>query len=111
MKPKDMPNDATGDALRRLASHGSDLEKSMLVDFHVAAPTEAAAQAIARDARPLGFVTQVYQTDDDWTCKCSLETVATYDVISALEAKLDRLARPHRGHVDGFGSFGNAPSS
>lgn len=38
----DFPDDADGDALRRLVNDGSDLTKPMLIDFQIAVPTEEA---------------------------------------------------------------------
>jgi hypothetical protein len=39
------PDDADGDALRRLAERGSDLSKPKLIDFQIAVHTESAAKA------------------------------------------------------------------
>lgn len=44
------PNDADGDALRRVAGAGSDMSKPMDIDFAVAAPDEDAREC--RDAQP-----------------------------------------------------------
>jgi Regulator of ribonuclease activity B len=42
------PNDSDGDALRRVVNDGSDMSKPMFIDFQVAVPDEAAANALAK---------------------------------------------------------------
>ncbi|MCG8435309.1 MAG: ribonuclease E inhibitor RraB [Gammaproteobacteria bacterium] len=44
------PNDADGDALRRIAADGSDMTKPMEVDYHVAAPDQSASQMLPSDS-------------------------------------------------------------
>ncbi len=104
------PNDADGDALRRIAADGSDMTKPMVIDYHVAAPDQTAAEAIAGAAGKLGYQTKVYRHDDDgaWTCECSKEMLASHEGVIAAQDELDALSRPHGGHSDGWGTFGNA---
>ena len=64
---QDFPNDAEGDALRRIASHGSDLSKPMHFDFQVAVPDEAAAKNLAQAAQKLGYRAAIYNSPE-----CSL---------------------------------------
>ena len=55
----DYPNDADGDALRRVAADGADMSKPMSIDFAIAAPSEDAGERIAAEARRLGFSVKV----------------------------------------------------
>ena len=107
-----IPDDATGAALRRLADDGSDLSKPMAMDFFVAVPSQEAGAAVARGAKERGFEASVEQDSETghWTCYCTITLVPEYAAVVAIEGELDALARQHRGHADGFGSFGNADS-
>jgi regulator of RNase E activity RraB len=110
--PDYFPNDADGDALRRLVNDGSDLSKPMAVDFQVAVPDEAAANKLAEVAYKLGYRVKIYASPEcslPWTCECSTRMVASYDALIAIQKELATLARPFRGHPDGWGSFGNEP--
>lgn len=55
----DYPNDADGDALRRVAGDGSDMSTPMEIDFAVAAPDEASAIGIAQAAQSKGYHTNI----------------------------------------------------
>ena len=48
------PNNADGEALRRVGADGSDLSKPMFINFHVALPGEASAKRLAAIAQKLG---------------------------------------------------------
>lgn len=106
----DYPNDADGDALRRVASHNNMLAP-MTVDFHVSAPDEATANKIAQAAYELGYRCRIYDSEIDsaWTCQCSSRMLLTYDAVIAIQKELDQVAIPFGGHIDGWGSFGNDP--
>jgi hypothetical protein len=109
----DFPNDSDGQALRRVLKDGSDLAKPMFVDFQVAMPTELAANALAAEARKLGYRTSVYDSDKcrlPWTCECSTRMLATYEGVLAIQAELAALSAPLDGFPDGWGTFGNAPN-
>ncbi|QQE11396.1 ribonuclease E inhibitor RraB [Planctomycetota bacterium] len=105
-----IPNDATGDALRRYIQHGSDLTKPMVMDFFVAVPSQKAGDAVAIEAQKLGFKTQVEKDEgsENWTCYCTITMIPHYKDVVEVEEKLQVLATPHSGHIDGFGSYGNA---
>ena len=105
-----LPNDATGDALRRMVNSGSDLTKPMEMDFFVIVPSEAAGDQVARRAQKLGFATKVepYNDDGEWTCYCTKTIVPRYGKVVKIERALDAMARPFGGSVEGFGSYGNA---
>lgn len=106
----EFPNDADGDALRRLAADGSDFSRPMCVDFQVAVPDETAANGLAGVAYKLGYRVKIYASPEcsrPWTCECSVRMLFTYDGIIAIQSELAALAEPFGGCPDGWGSFGN----
>lgn len=107
------PHDADGDALRRVASQGSDMSKPMYINFQLAAADRAAAEAIAAAARKFGYRATTYDSPGDeapWTCECSTRMLATYDGVIAIQAELAEMSAPLGGYVDGWGTFGNGPN-
>src|SRR6516225_6211293 len=99
------PNDADGDALRRVANMGSDLSKPMFINFQVAVPDEASAEALAAVARKLGYRVTVYDSlesdgpecdspecDLPWTCECSTRMLATYEGVIAIQKELAEIS-------------------
>ncbi len=114
--PLDYPNNADGDALRRLVAGGNDMSKPMDIDFAVAAWDEAAAKCVAEEAVKLGYRTDIsfFRQDGDdgshppWTCTCTKTMVPDYNALIAVQVELDRIARPFGAFADGWGTFGNA---
>jgi Regulator of ribonuclease activity B len=106
----DYPNDADGDALRRVARDGSDMTRPMDVDFAVAVPDEMSGLEVAKLAQGLGYRPDVVRDDESgsWTCCCTRSMVLTYAAVIAAQAELDRVAGPVGGASDGWGTFGNA---
>ena len=112
LDPKlDFPDDADGDALRRIAQDGSDMSKPMEIEFAVAAPDEDSARAIAKAAASRGYRTDVDRDGaGTWSCYCARSMVATYKAVVEGQAELDALSRLHGGYADGWGTAGNAPA-
>jgi Regulator of ribonuclease activity B len=103
------PSDADGDALRRVAEHGSDMSKSMDVEFAIRVPDQSAGQTISDLAMQRGYACHLWQSDEgNWDCICTRNMVLTYDEVVAAQRELNDLARPYGGHIDGWGTFGNA---
>jgi hypothetical protein len=102
------PDDADGDALRRLAEH-SDMSRLAKIDFMVAVSNEAAGRSIAALAELRGYRVTVERDAESsaWTCYCARTMLATYEGVVAAQAELDQLARSYGGQADGWGSFGN----
>jgi regulator of RNase E activity RraB len=117
---KSIPDDPTGEALRQLMEHGSDLSKPMEMDFFIAVPSQEAGDKVAIKARELGFTTVVEQDDEldeeghppdhppEWTCYCTKTLIPEYSEIVKIEEQLGSIAEEFGGYSDGFGSFGNA---
>ncbi len=108
----DYPNDADGDALRRLVAGGGDMSKPIDIDFFIAASDEATATEVADKATELGYRTEVCFDDDvgsgdSWTCECSKAMIPTYQAVIAAQAELDAIARPLGAYADGWGTLGD----
>lgn len=105
-----MPDDETGEALRRIAADGSDLQRPLKMDFFLAVPSEAMGREVALRVHPLGFETSVEEDAESstWTCYATKTIVPVYSTVVAIEQQLDAIARECGGHADGFGTFGNA---
>ena len=106
----DYPDDADGDALRRLAGDGSDMSKPMSIDFQVAVPDLESADRLAEAVAKLGYRVAVYESPGcrlPWTTECSTRMLATYAGVIAIQAELEELSRQFGGFPDGWGSFGN----
>ena len=103
------PADADGDALRQVASSGSDMTQPMTIDFSVAAPDEAAARRMAAAAELLGFDPSIYEDPEkrSWSVYCSKSMLATYEGVVAVQGQLNAMAAPHGGRCEGWASFGN----
>src|SRR5262245_41585984 len=101
------PDDADGDALRRVAGNGSDMSKPMEIDFTVDVPSEAAGRQVAERAALLGYRAKVdHDVEDDvWTCYCTKRMLATYDDVVAAQVELEAVSVPFGGHCDGWGTF------
>ena len=103
------PNDADGDALRRVAGDGSDLSRPMEVHFTIAVPDEGAGRAIGDAATKAGFTCAVERSEESgaWTSYCTKVMIASYDALIREQEDLQRLATPHHGDVDGWYTAGN----
>lgn len=61
----DYPDDADGDALRRVADDGSDMSQPMDVDFMIDVAGGIAAEAIATAARARGYDVEMVEESVD----------------------------------------------
>ena len=103
------PNDADGDALRRIASIVCDMTQPMEIDFIVDVPSQNGGLRVAELATRLGYRTSVeYDEEDDaWTCYCTRLMVPSYEAVCGAQSELDELSRPLGGRADGWGTEGN----
>lgn len=105
----DLPNDADGDAIRRVFDGGSDPRRPMVLDFHIAAPSREVAERVSDAAASLSYHTKA-STDEcgeNWTVTCSTRTLLTHRAVIAMQAELYNLAEPLGARVDGWGTWGN----
>jgi hypothetical protein len=105
-----MPDDATADAIKRWAVEGSDLSRSMKIDFFIVTPDELTGKKIAELPILDKFKSSVEYSEDvrEWTCYLTIEIIPTYAEITAIENILEAVAVSHSAEYAGFGSFGNS---
>ena len=103
------PDDADGDALRRVASTGADMSGPMDIDFFVVVPDREGGEALAQLAARAGYRTELLHDDEDdaWDCYCTKSMLPTYDGVVTAQCELDQLSRPFGGHTDGWATSGN----
>jgi hypothetical protein len=115
------PNDADGDALRRVVASGSDMSRPMRVEFFVAVPDQYTGESVVRLASDIGYAAELVQDEADeeqghseasgaWTCYCSKSMILTYEGVIHAQQELDDLSRPLGGFSDGWGTPGNENS-
>lgn len=111
MMTHELPQDADGDALRRLIATGSDLSRPMTIDFAMSVPNEETGSRFASVARNLGYLIDLDQDEEsgEWTCYCSKEMVATHEALLGAQRELTAAGAPFGAAADGWGSFGNGP--
>jgi regulator of RNase E activity RraB len=108
-----IPNDADGDAMRRVLSHDADPSRPMDIDFMIACLDVATAERIAPLASSLGYTTKITadEEDDSVTCYCMRNMLLDYDALISAQSELDAVAKLHDGYIDGWGTFGNTPET
>ena len=106
----DYPNDADGDALRRLVEAGADMTKPMDIEYSVAVPSESAGKQIATAANQRGYASELFHDEahDSWSVYCIKRMLPTYEGVMAAQAEISELSRPFDCECDGWGTFGNA---
>jgi hypothetical protein len=114
------PDDEDGAVLADLAERGLDMTQPLAIDFFVAAPDEAAAEAIAQALGHRKYEVQIVydegepdedgniDPDDDefgpsWTVYVNKQMVPEYSEIVRIKKELDVIAQPLGGHADGWG--------
>jgi Regulator of ribonuclease activity B len=105
------PNDANGDALRRMEAQGDDLTRPRNIDFSVAFADAKSAEQFAAHFRALGHEVSVESTETDqgfpWDVVVVQHMVPSYDGITNFENLLQSTANALGGHNDGWGCFSN----
>ena len=108
------PNDANGDALRRMEAQGDDLTRSRNIDFSVAFADTKSAEQFAAHFRALGHEVSVEPTETDqdfpWDVVVARHMVPSYDQITNFENLLQSVANAWGGRNDGWGCFSEPPS-
>jgi hypothetical protein len=103
------PNDANGDALRRMEAQGDDLTRPRKIDFTVAFTDASSAEQFAEHFRALGHGVSVELTETNqdfpWDVVVVQHMVPSYDGITSFENLLQSVAGGWGGHNDGWGCF------
>lgn len=107
------PDDANGDALRRMQEAGDNLTRPRDVEFTVVFPTENTAKQFADHVCALGYAASVELTrtveDCPWDVIVVKHMVPSYEEIGAVEEWLQRAADTFGGRNDGWGCLSSAP--
>ena len=110
------PDDANGDALRRMEGHGDDLTKPRNIDFTVVFPDQSSAEQFAEHFRGLGLKVSVrlsrVNQDLPWDALVVKHMAPSYEEIVDFEDLLQSVAELWGGRNDGWGCFSEprAPS-
>jgi hypothetical protein len=109
------PNDANGDALRRMETQGDDLTKLRNIDFAVAFADARSAEQFAEYFRALGHDVSVELTETDpdfrWDAVVVQHMVASHEEITNFEKALQSVADGWGGRNDGWSCFSEPPST
>ena len=101
------PDDATGDALRRMEAQGDDLTRPRNIEFTVVFPNENAAKQFADYFCTLGYAASAELTgsvqDFPWDVIVVKHMVPSQEEIGAFEDSIQRVAVTYGGHNDGWG--------
>ncbi|MFT3787706.1 MAG: ribonuclease E inhibitor RraB [Tepidisphaeraceae bacterium] len=104
----DFPNDADGDAIRRVAEAGHDLRSSMPVDFRILVADENAARAIAIEAQDRAFSAAIGPAETGgWQVIVTRSMLLRYWDVVQLQKDLNDLAEPFEGYCDAWATVGN----
>lgn len=110
----DFPNDANGDALRRLEAAGDDLAVSREIEFAVVFPTKDSAEQFTKRLAELGYEASFELADTIRELPWEVVVVncmrTCYADIGKFEDLLQNIANPLNGRNDGWGCY-SAPSS
>jgi hypothetical protein len=106
----DIPDDDTGQAIKRWAGKGSDLASPMKIDFFIEVADGVIGAKVSSDPALADFSVLVERDDETgrWTCYCTKTLIPDYRAIVDIEAVLTAVAKRHSAGYEGFGSFGNA---
>lgn len=97
----DWPQDADGDAMRRLNAAGFAFDKPTSIDFNVdfedSPPDELALAAIS-SAFPDATITP----EDDYVL-VQITSIVSYEVVTSVQERLSALTANYRGRCDSWG--------
>jgi hypothetical protein len=101
------PDDANGDALRRMEEAGDDLTRPRNIEFTVVFPNENTAQQFADHVCAHGYAASAENTGTveafPWDVIVVKHMVPSHDEIGAVEDSLRRMADTFGGRNDGWG--------
>lgn len=104
-----IPHDADGDVLRRLAEHGNDLDKFMVIDFHIVVPDQDAGLELGEQVKQAGYKPELFydKEENEITLQASKLMLPEYQALIDAQVELGQLALPFGGTIDGWGTMGN----
>jgi glycerate-2-kinase len=103
------PDDANGDALRRMEAEGDDLTRPRNIDFAVGFADQSSAERFAEHFRKLGHEVSVEKAGTDqshqWDVIVAKHMVPSHEGITGFESLLQSIADRWGGQNDGWGCF------
>ncbi len=95
----EIPDDADGDAMRRVIADGADLTCPMLIDFQIDCPDMVSAEAIASKIPPDEFAISIYQDPSygSVTCECTKKMLLEHSELIRLQRQLTDIASAFGG--------------
>ena len=92
------------DVLDQLRAAGSDLNKPHRIEFYLYLASEADAEAVGRELRPMGYAVAVRPgvNGTNWLCLASRTMLPTIQGLSEARGVLSPLALRYRGAYDGW---------
>lgn len=107
-----IPDDADGDVLRRLAEHGNDLSKFMVIDFHIVVPDQDAGLELGEQVKQAGYKPELFydKEENEITLQASKLMLPEHQALIDAQVELGQLALPFGGAIDGWGTMGNVDS-
>lgn len=104
------PFDATGQVLRALSEHGSDMSRPMKIKFEIEYENPVDLTKIEKKLSEIfGDIESYFDEEDSiWTAECTKEVIPDYSAIVALEDALVDICLNSNCTYAGFGSFGNS---
>lgn len=109
------PNDANGDALRRMEAGGDDLSRPRDIEFTVIFPSENTAKQFVNYIMALGYAASAELSGTvetlPWDVVVVKHMIPSHQEIGAFEDLLQRVAHDFGGQNDGWGCFSEPSSS
>jgi len=108
-----LPDDANGDALRRMEEAGDNLTRARDVEFSVVFPNENNAKQFADQVCAVGYAASAELTGTvenfPWDVTVVEHMVPSHEEIGAVEDSLRRVADMFGGRGDGWACLSSAP--
>lgn len=99
------PDDADGDVFRSLQADGCDFSKTYTIDFFVDFPDwPPAEEALSLLEANFGKIELVDEEEDETPCVlCKIESLLTYEFVTATQAKIAEAVKPFGGYCMDWG--------
>lgn len=101
------PDDANGDALRRMEAIGDDLSQPRDIEFTAVFPNESDAKPFAEHFRANGYTASIERTGTmenfPWDVVVVRHMVPSHGEIGEFEELLRHVATTFGGQIDGWG--------
>ena len=103
------PDDADGDALRRVEEDGADMSQPMKIEFSIDVSSEEKARSLAERIAAIGYAPSIFVDEESGSVSiyCAKSMLATYEGLVAAQFELNKLCAPFAAECDGWITAGN----